>query len=226
MECLFTKRELRLLDDLLPESEKNLRQVKRQKMIRQFSRKISKHNMVKDWHMEDIEAKEEALKREKTLAKAVLKKKAKELGMEVESIAFKEVKNKSKLLAEQKPRRFSTDSRSEMGIWRRKSKSPPPSILTNKCTLFIKMAESDAYFPVNIRHKTVQHLMEALQAKCSTFKPYDIVGIFKKNQRGMLFHLDDDMMEFVENHQIFNIELIERCDEPGKFNMTLSEVPA
>ena len=42
MECLFTKRELRLLDDLLPETKKNVRKG----MIGQISR-ISKHNMAK-----------------------------------------------------------------------------------------------------------------------------------------------------------------------------------
>lgn len=46
MECVFTKRELRLLDDLLPEDSTNRRGV-RPIMIRQFSRKISKHNMAK-----------------------------------------------------------------------------------------------------------------------------------------------------------------------------------
>merc|ERR1712156_137450 len=45
MECIFTKRELRLLDDLLPESEKNVRKGgQRQTMMRQFSKKMGKNN--------------------------------------------------------------------------------------------------------------------------------------------------------------------------------------
>ena len=84
MECLFTRRELRLLDDLLPESKKNVRKG----MIGQISR-ISKHNMAKDWHADDLVIQREALKIEMDRAKKHLKKKAKELGLELESVNFK-----------------------------------------------------------------------------------------------------------------------------------------
>ena len=81
MECLFTRRELRLLDDLLPETKKNVRKG----MIGQ----ISKHNFVKDWHADDLVIQREAVKIEMDRAKKHLKKKAKELGLELESVNFK-----------------------------------------------------------------------------------------------------------------------------------------
>ena len=40
----------------------------------------------------------------------------------------------------------------------------------------------------------------------------------------MLFHLDDDMMAYMENKQIFDIELQGRPDNSEKWDMTLSEV--
>ena len=40
----------------------------------------------------------------------------------------------------------------------------------------------------------------------------------------MLFHLDDDMMAYMENQQIFNVELQEKSNDSEKFDMTLSEV--
>ena len=40
----------------------------------------------------------------------------------------------------------------------------------------------------------------------------------------MLFHLDDDMMAYIENQQIFDIELQAKADDSEKFDMTLSEV--
>ena len=232
MECIFTKRELKLLDDLLPESNKNIRKGGRQKaMIRQLSKKISKHNMVKEWNgSSDIETKEEALKREKVAAKTALKKKAKELGLEVDQIVFKDPKvkaSKNKLAPKSATlRRLSADSKIENLVRSSRSKSPPVIALTpqNKCTLFVKMPESMAYLPITMRRKTVQHLLQALSVKCANFQSFSVVGIYQKNKHGMLFHLDDDMMEYLENQQIFNVELVERSDDPTKFDMTLIEV--
>ncbi len=237
MECIFTKRELRLLDDLLPESDENVRKGNRQKlMIRQLSRKISKHNMVKEWNADDEETKEEVLKREKAMAKAALRKKAKELGLEVDAIMLKEAKfkspnrGKSKLPVEtMKLRRFSSDSRSETGLVRRRksrSKSPPALNLTSpiKATWFIKMQDASAYFPIRMKRKTVHDLLHAVHLKCPSFQPESVAGIYHKNQRGMVFHLDDDMMEFIEGQPIFDIESAENTDVPGKFDITLCEV--
>ena len=89
MECLFSKRELRLLDDLLPETNKNMRKG----MIGQIS-KISKHNKAKDWHKDDLILQREALKLEMERAKKHLRKKAKELGLELEGVQFKKEKRR------------------------------------------------------------------------------------------------------------------------------------
>ena len=87
------------------------------------------------------------------------------------------------------------------------------------------MPDANAYYPINVRRKTVRHLLEAIQLKCSSFLPDSIESIYLKKPDGkMLFHLDDDMMAYMENQQIFNLELQEKSNDSEKFDMTLSEV--
>ena len=87
------------------------------------------------------------------------------------------------------------------------------------------MPDANAYYPINVRRKTVRHLLEAIQVKCSSFLPHSIESIYLKKPDGkMLFHLDDDMMAYMENQQIFNLELQEKSNDSEKFDMTLSEV--
>ena len=86
------------------------------------------------------------------------------------------------------------------------------------------MVDSKAYLPIILRKKTVRGLMNALKLKCPAFEGQTIVNIYKKNSRGLIFHLDDDMMEYMDNQQIYDLELQERSDEPEKYDMTLSEV--
>lgn len=118
MECLFTRRELRLLDDLLPETKKNVRKG----MIGQISR-ISKHNMAKDWHADDLVIQREALKIEMDRAKKHLKKKAKELGLELESVNFKkETKIKSAVDQDFNLSPPSPEKRQRKSSWEKRSK--------------------------------------------------------------------------------------------------------
>ena len=67
-------------------------------------------------------------------------------------------------------RRASTDSRSDTAYWH-KSRSKSPPVLT-KVNMFVKMPDTNAYFPINVRKKTVRHLLEAIQLKCPSFLPY------------------------------------------------------
>ena len=67
-------------------------------MIGQIS-KISKHNKAKDWHKDDLILQREALKLEMERAKKHLRKKAKELGLELEGVQFKKEKRREDSLA-------------------------------------------------------------------------------------------------------------------------------
>ena len=73
-------------------------------------------------------------------------------------------------------RRVSTDSRSDTAYWH-KSRSKSPPILSKGTTMFVKMPDSNAYFPINVRKKTIRHLLEAIHLKCPSFLPY--LGMFR-----------------------------------------------
>ena len=44
-------------------------------------------------------------------------------------------------------------------------------------TMFVKMPDSNAYFPINVKKKTIRHLLEAIHLKCLSFLPY--LGMFR-----------------------------------------------
>jgi hypothetical protein len=172
-----------------------------------------------------------------------LKKRAAELGLELESLSFKsnKVSKKDVVLSSSVQwdslspaknydnRRPSSSGGSRQGksrrISRSRSETPPPR--KAKCTIFARMDGSEAYLSISLKKKSVSNLLSSLEAKCPNFSTFDVVKLYQKNKKGMIFHLDDDMMEYIENKQIFNIELRERMDEErkeGKFDMTLEEV--
>ena len=76
-------------------------------------------------------------------------------------------------------------------------------------------------FPVYLNTFTVRQ-----KSKSLNIPDFVIVeSIYLRRPDGkMLFHLDDDMMAYIENQQIFDIELQGKADDSEKFDMTLSEV--
>jgi len=250
MECIFTKRELRLLDDLLPESDKNLRKGGRQAMIKQLSKKIAgggKHH----WSDADDDIavvaankNEAAILREKK-AKAALRERALDLGLEVEHLSFKEVadKKRSNLLEASSTttasRRRSSDATFiyPSGMHRSMSRTrsqqpqqqqyqyPQPKI---RCTIYVKHPDHDAYVSLCLRKKTLKHFLDVLKTKFDKLMGdgVNIANVYQRNKKGLKFLLDDDLLEHLENHQIFDIDLQERLEEPEKFDMTITEVQA
>ena len=229
-------------------------------MIGQIS-KISKHNKAKDWHKDDLILQREALKLEMERAKKHLRKKAKELGLELEGVQFKKEKRREDSLAAgimsekarkssgveklaKKSRRMtmmtpdgqirSRYSFSKNNPWNESNfvfifyfRSPGPrdlqwSLPITKTTLFVKFMDAQAYMPVVLNEKTVECLLDAIHKKCPKFEPGTVTSLYKKTAKGIVFHLDDDMMDFIENQQIFNIEIKEGDDD--KTDMILEEV--
>ena len=126
-------------------------------------------------------------------------------------------------------RRQSSDSRmldlaKPYGRHKSRTRSRSPPLQKSRCTLYVKLADSEAYVSLSLRRKTIRHFLDTLSFKCPTFKSYNVISLYQKNAKGLTFLLDDDLMEHVENHQIFDVILEERSDEPEKFNMTLVQV--
>ena len=220
---------------MLPEADKkNVRKGGRQAMIK-LSKKIGKH------FDEDLQGgTEDAQQLERDMARAALKKRAIELGLEVEHLSFRDVEKKNlRKISTLMPtdslntRRRSSDARmmenikprhSSKSRRRTRSRTPPPP--KSRFTLYVKLPESEAYVSLSLRRKTVKNLLETITAKCENFKPCTVVSLYQKNKNGLKFLLDDDLMEHVENHQIFDIALEERLDEPEKYDMTLIQIQA
>ena len=49
--------------------------------------------------------------------------------------------------------------------------------------------------------------------------------VFQKTRKNLIFHLDDDMMEFIKPQQVFNIEIAQNEEHEGKINLTFNEIP-
>mgnify|MGYP001371499021 CR=1 FL=1 len=78
-----------------------------------------------------------------------------------------------------------------------------------------------------MRKKTLKHFLDVLKTKFDTLmNGVSIANVYQRNKKGLKFLLDDDLLEHLENHQIFDIDLQERLDEPEKFDMTITEVQA
>ena len=76
-------------------------------------------------------------------------------------------------------------------------------------------------FPVYLNIFTVRQKSKSLNIPVFA----TVESIYLRRPDGkMLFHLDDDMMAYIENQQIFDIELQGKADDSEKFDMTLSEV--
>ena len=58
------------------------------------------------------------------------------------------------------------------------------------------------------------------------FEASKIDKIYQMNKKKFVFHLDDDMMEYIQPQEVFNIELVEvaKDDENIKYDMTLVEM--
>ena len=79
-----------------------------------------------------------------------------------------------------------------------------------------------------LRKKTLKHFLDVLKIKFDKLlgDGVNIANVYQRNKKGLKFLLDDDLLEHLENHQIFDIDLQERLEEPEKFDMTITEVQA
>ena len=214
MECVFTRRELRVLDDLLPENGSN-------KMRRGgsfFHKKFGKED-VNDWtDPEAVEAAEADETRKRQETEAILQRqKIRALALEMDDFGKVDVKSKTRNYL------YPTNVRSRKSISAvatgNKADERP------KCLIFARFKDSDqSYFtPVNLNTRTVGGLLRRLEAKfADDIKPNQVAKVFKKSRAGLMFQMDDDMIDLLQPNTVFDVQLNEI--EDGKFDMILTEV--
>ena len=104
---------------------------------------------------------------------------------------------------------------------------------THKYCIYVKLDKHEIFTPIHLERKTVSTLLQCLEAKFGT-KDFDASSIdktYQMNKKKFVFHLDDDMMEYLQPHEVFNIQLVEvdegeegGIDHATKFNMTMIEM--
>ena len=267
VECVFSKRELRLLDDLLPESNKQRRRASQARGgTRRFKRK--------DIDMEDIEdlgAASNSSRYKKSRRSKGKNKRGEEFELQPErnhhrkaimiqprsrspslppypkkdllkDIAGRKRKdvNESALSVHSKKGYKRTDGKKKSNLHAYENGSSPDANNLKKrrgsspkkvpkCCIYVKLDTHKVYTPLHLEEKTVASLLTSLETKFGkdAFEASKIDRIYQMNKKKFVFHLDDDMMEYVQSHEVFNIELAEAASEEdavNKFNMTMVEM--
>ena len=87
--------------------------------------------------------------------------------------------------------------------------------MTPKCFIYVKLDEHDIFTPLQMEDKTVASLLAKLELKFGSecFQASKVGKVFQRNKKKFIFHLDDDMMEYIQPHEVFNIEITEDMDE-------------
>ncbi|XP_059080880.1 sodium bicarbonate cotransporter 3-like isoform X1 [Tigriopus californicus] len=202
LECIFNRRELRALDDLLPESSNKTR-----RDGGSFFDRIHRS----DWD-EDDGPSDQPHDEVRQL-----------LGSQEEKTThfIKELEDYSKSNLKVKAKQFSA-----MGVRPRGKSISAGSTIQTKATkhlIFVKLNHQNVFTPLNLNVKTVIGLIRRLEAKFpGQIQPSQIEHLFQRSRRNLTFILDDDMMDFIEPNEVFDIELEE--NDNGKVNITLVAV--
>lgn len=219
MECIFTRRELRVLDDLLPESGPTRRQ------RGSFFNKIHRANWEEGEDEADGSSKKATRKLEEEEAERIVQEQKRQrtrtLGLELDDFSKTDMKAKAKQLNSALRYRSSSISNTAGGQTPILSLSPAPKFL-----IFVKLSTQEAFTPLNLGQKTVRGLLKRLQSKFpDDIRIGAVANVFQKTRKNLVFHLDDDMMDFLNPQQVFDIEISENGEQEGKINLTFVEIP-
>ena len=267
VECVFSKRELRLLDDLLPESNKQRRRASHARGgTKRFKRKDidiedmeelgaasnsskyrkSRRNKGKNKKNDDFELQPERRHNRKAImlqprsrspslppypkknfSKDITGRKTKDATESTLSVHSKKGSKKTEGMKKSSRGAFDQSSpHNSIHLKKRRGSSPRKM---PKCCIYVKLSSHKVYTPLHLEEKTVSTLLTNLETKFGKeeFDASKIDKIYQMNKKKFVFHLDDDMMEYVQSHEVFDIELAEVVSEEDsttKFNMTMIEM--
>lgn len=202
LECIFNRRELRALDDLLPESSNKTR-----RDGGSFFDRIHRA----DWDEEDGSSNDTHDEVKKLLS-----------SQEEKTTHFiKELEDYSKSDLKAKAKHFGA-----IGVRPRGKSISAGSTITTKGTkhlIFVKLNHQNVFTPLNLNVKTVAGLIRRLEGKFpGQINPSQIENVFQRSKRNLTFILDDDMMDFIEPNEVFDIEIADNDND--KVDITLVSV--
>ncbi|QQP39965.1 Anion exchange protein [Caligus rogercresseyi] len=195
LECFFTRRELLALDDLLPEGE-----TKRRHGGKESSKLKSPKNPNRRRHSMELQ---EAISRNPSRSPRRRKK--------------------MMITHERKPQvsypivPFSSSSSKE-----------PPQLLSlpqtntfNRTLIFVKLTSEDIHVPLHIESSSVDELIRSLHELYPQSIPPSVSQRFKQNANGILFRLNDDLLEYMNQNEAYEVLIEENEDQ--ETSLTLIE---
>jgi len=211
IECIFTKQELRALDDLLPKSgNKN-------------KRKIGfKPSLDQELNESDEDDYDGIRLNKKNLA--ILDAQSKKRYTDSEAMNEELEELMTMKINTTRHRRMKTPV--GRGV-KSPVRSPPPAIALfppipeKRVTMYLKLVEDDIYTPVHLCPLTMENLIKTMTTKFAPLKYLQITSILEKTVKGITFPLDDGMLEFFKDHQVFHLSYVE--DTEGCTVVTMVE---
>ena len=267
VECVFSKRELRLLDDLLPEAGKQRRRASQARGVsRRFKRKdvdiediddlgptsnsskhkkpshskaANKRNDEFELHQKGPYNRKAIMLQPRSRSPSLPPYPRKDLPKDSSgrkrkdgtesTLSVHSKKDSKKHDAKKKANRatYEQSTSSPLNHLKKRRGSSPRKL--PKCCIYVKLDSQKIYTPLHLEEKSVSSLLTSLEIKFGKeeFDASKIDKIYQMNKKKFVFHLDDDMMEYVQSHEVFNIELAEVVSEEDslkKFNLTLTEM--
>jgi hypothetical protein len=100
-----------------------------------------------------------------------------------------------------------------------------PLLQQPKFLIFVKLQAQQVFTPLNLTTRTVRGLLKRLEAKFpGEIKASSVSNVYQRNRKGLVFHMDDDMMELISTHEVFEVISKESEAEENKVEITLVEV--
>jgi len=215
IECIFTKQELRALDDLLPKSgNKN-------------KRKIGfKPSLDQELNESDEDDFEGMKLNQKNLALLDSHNKRRYEDSEAMNAELDELMS-AKINTTRNRKMKTPVVRGVKSPVKSPVRSPPPTvnlippIPEKRVTMYLKLADDTIYTPIHLCPLTMENLIKTMTTKFAPLKDLQISSILEKTGKGITFPLDDGMLEFFKDHQVFHLSCIQGDD--GYTVVTMAE---
>ncbi|XP_070496372.1 protein grainyhead isoform X4 [Chironomus tepperi] len=109
---------------------------------------------------------------------------------------------------------------SEYGVPIKRQRITPP--LSERVMLYVRQDNEDVYTPLHVIPPTTNGLISAIENKYK-ISPSSINNIYRKNKKGITAKIDDDMISYYCNEDLFLLEV--RQIEEDLFDITFTELP-
>uniref|UniRef100_A0A336L8S3 CSON006426 protein n=1 Tax=Culicoides sonorensis TaxID=179676 RepID=A0A336L8S3_CULSO len=112
------------------------------------------------------------------------------------------------------------DAISDFGVPMKRPRMTPP--LSERVMLYVRQDNEDVYTPLHVVPPTQMGLLNAIENKFK-ISTSSINNIYRKNKKGITAKIDDEMIAYYCNEDLFLLEV--RQAEDDLYDITLTELP-